>query len=407
MGLGLTVLLLVGTQALTQAESGPHPHDEEVSPGSTAAVTLTRGPYLQSATTNSVIVVWRTDAPATSWVDYGPTAAYGLVVSNATPAIHHTAFLTGLSSYSIYHYRISGNGQFLGEDGASRAAASPTQTTFSFVAFGDTRTDAEAHQTVVDRIVLLSPDFVLHTGDFVADGNVSAQWTTFFTVEQNLLRRSPLFGAIGNHEQNSANYFDAFYLPGNERWYSFDYGHAHFVVLQIDGYAAYAPGSAQYNWLNDDLAGTDKLWKIVSFHIPPYSSGSHGGSAAVRDALAPLLAQHSVDLVFNGHDHDYERSVVTDVVYVVTGGGGAPLGGQANANPYAAYFTSTYHCVSVTVDGWALTGAAIRPDGVHFDSFTITATANRTYLPLVLRSSEKLWEVQACVGRNGTRFRSK
>ncbi len=352
----------------------------------TAAVTLTRGPYLQSVTTDSIIVVWETEEPANSQANYGRTVVYDFVVSSTTSVTHHALTLTDLNPYSVYHYQVSSNGQPLGEDSTFRAAASPTQTAFLFVAFGDTRTDTAAHQSVVNRVVTITPDFALHTGDFVADGRVAAQWTTFFTVEQDLLRQSPLFGALGNHEMNSAEYFDAFHLPGNERWYSFDYGDTHFTALQVDGYADYAPGSAQYTWLENDLASTDRLWKIVFFHIPPYSSGSHGGNSSVRDALCPLFAQHGVDLVFNGHDHDYERSVVSDVTYIVTGGGGAPLYQQTHPNPYSVYFTSTYHCVCVTVDSWSLTSVGVRPDGIQFDLFTIDNLQISTYLPIVMKA---------------------
>jgi predicted phosphodiesterase len=296
--------------------------------------------------------------------------------------------LTSLSSYLTYHYQIYGDGQLLAGDSSFRTAASPTQTTFSFLALGDTRSDAAAHQSVVDRAVTLSPDFVLHSGDFVYDGSVAAQWTTFFAVERELLCQSPLFGALGNHEKNASNYFDAFHLPGNERWYSFDYGNAHFVGLQIDDYADYGPGSVQYAWLENDLTSTDRLWKIVFFHTPPYSSGRHGGRASVRDALGPLFAQHGVDLVFNGHDHDYERSVVGDVTYIVTGGGGAPLYDRETGNLYSVYFSKTYHCVHVTVRGGMLSSVGVRPDGTQFDPFTIFKPVEgylRIYLPLLRR----------------------
>ena len=372
LGLGLASLLLVGDCAPVPQETPLlSSRDGRLSQQGTRGVTLTRSPYLQSVTTNSMMIVWETTGSVSSQVDYGPTTAYGLVVSSTIPVSHHALALTDLSPYSLVHYQASSGGQAMGQDSAFRTAAPPTQTAFSFVAFGDTRTNVAAHQSVVDRIVTLSPDFVLHVGDFVEDGSVAAQWTTFFTIEQNLLNQSPLFGVLGNHERNSANYFEAFHLPGNERWYSFDYGDAHFVALQVDGYASYAPGSAQYSWLDNDLANTDRQWKIVFFHVPPHSSGSHGGDSDVRNVLAPLFAAHGVDVVFNGHDHDYERSVVSDVVYIVTGGGGAPLSSRVNSNPYSVYFTNTYECVSVTINGRSLTGVGVRPDGVRFDLFTL------------------------------------
>ena len=349
----------------------------------TETITWTRGPYLQSVTTDSVIVVWDTLELATSHVNYGPTVTYSLSVNSILPVTHHAMTLTNLAPYTVYHYQVSSNGYVLGGDNAFRTAAPLTQAAFSFVALGDTRTGHVAHQGVINRVVALAPDFVLHTGDFVADGGSAAEWSTFFEIERDLLRQSPLFGTPGNHELNSDLYFDAFHLPGNERWYSFDYGNAHFVALQIDGYADYAPGSAQYAWLENDLAAADERWKIVFFHWPPYSTGAHGSYKPVRYALGPLFARYGVDLVFNGHDHDYERSIADGVTYVVTGGGGAPLRGQVGDGPYSQYFASVHHCVSIAVDGGTLTVAGVQPDGTLFDPFTLYDLS--FHLPLVLR----------------------
>ncbi len=346
-------------------------------------LTLTREPYLQSVTTNSIVVVWDTDQPTTSHVNYGPTTAYSFSVNSISSSTHHALTLTKLAPDTIYHYQIASNGQSPGGDNVFRTADLSTQSSFSFVAFGDTRTGHTAHQSVVNRIVALGPDFVLHTGDFVGDGNITSQWSTFFTIEHDLLPQAPLFGALGNHERNSDHYFAAFHLPNNERWYSFDYGNAHFIALQLDGYAGYTPGSAQYAWLENDLANTDKLWKIVFFHYPPYSSGSHGSSINVRDALGPLFADYGIDLVFNGHDHDYERSIVGDVIYIVTGGGGAPLRGQGHANPYSVYFGSVHHCVSITINDRTLTSVGVEANGTQFDMFTLYKPVV-LYLPLVM-----------------------
>ena len=349
------------------------------------AASLTRGPYLQSVTQDGVTVVWETDAPGDSRVDYGPTAAYGFGVNSTIPVTHHALTLAGLTPYAAVHYRVSTNGQPLGNDSVFRTAAAPTQTTFSFAAFGDTRTGHAAHSRVVSSVVSLAPDFVLHTGDMVENGLAPDQWTTFFDIERDLMRQAPWYGVLGNHEQNSPLYFEAFHLPGNEHWYSFDYANAHFIGLEIVHSASYAPGSEQMLWLQNDLAQSRQPWKVVFFHIPPYSSGEHGGNPQVRAALEPLFIQYGVDLVFNGHDHDYERSAAGSIVYIVTGGGGAPLYARVNSNPASVYFTSTYHSVLVTVMGSMLHATAVRSDGVAFDGFSLVKTD--VYLPMVIKPS--------------------
>ena len=87
----------------------------------------------------------------------------------------------------------------------------------TFVVFGDTRTQHERHRAVVERVAANEPDFVLHTGDLVADGTKRAQWDLFFAIERDLLAHAPLFPVLGNHEQQAALYFDFsavhFHLP--------------------------------------------------------------------------------------------------------------------------------------------------------------------------------------------------
>jgi len=86
------------------------------------------------------------------------------------------------------------NGRPQVNDGGFERQPPPTQTTFSFVAFGDTRTNHAAHAQVVSSIVSLAPDFVLHTGDMVENGRAPDQWTTFFSIEGNLMRQAPWYG---------------------------------------------------------------------------------------------------------------------------------------------------------------------------------------------------------------------
>ena len=283
-------------------------------------------------------------------------------VSDATPVAHQALTPAGSSPYTA------------------------TPVAFSFVAFGDTRSNPVAHQQVVSSILSLAPDFVLHTGDFVSDGSDPAQWTTFYSIEHDLQSQVPFYGALGNHEGGDpCCYFDHFDWPNNERWYSFDHENVHVVALEIDSHAAYWAGSPQAQWLENDLAHTTQPWKVVFFHIPPYSSGSeHGSDQQVRAALEPLFIRYGVDLVFNGHDHDYERSVANGITYIVTGGGGAPLYAKGQPDPASVYFTSTLHSVQVSVTGMTLTVAGVRPDGVRFDEFTLRKLPARQYFPFII-----------------------
>ncbi|HYR85014.1 MAG TPA: metallophosphoesterase [Terriglobia bacterium] len=74
------------------------------------------------------------------------------------------------------------------------------------------------------------PDFILHTGDLVADGNDSALWPIFFGIEKDLLRQTAFFPSLGNHERNARYFQDLFQA---EAPYSFDWGDIQ--AIAIDG----------------------------------------------------------------------------------------------------------------------------------------------------------------------------
>jgi len=319
--------------------------------------------------TDSIIVAWETEQPSQGEVTYGETEVYGLRASDPAVTASHALTLTGLASYTVYHYRVESGGVPLSGELTFRTAAGPDQTRFTFAVFGDTRTQPQFHQAVVERIVAQVPDFVLNTGDLVASGRRAGEWETFFEIERALLARVPLFPVLGNHEGNSPLYFDLFYLPGNERWYTFDYGNARFVCLQVDGVADFRPGSEQYNWLEETLAANTQPWLFVAFHVPPYSSVQDDLEDDVRGALVPLFERYGVDVVFNGHKHNYERNEVNGVTYVVTGGGGAPLYEMQEKEPTQAAFLLVHHFVLVRVDGDHLEATVISHEGEVLDRF--------------------------------------
>jgi len=58
-------------------------------------------------TTTGVTIGWTTDVTATSQVEYGPTTAYGtLTTVNSTLVTAHSVAITGLTSNTLYHYRV-------------------------------------------------------------------------------------------------------------------------------------------------------------------------------------------------------------------------------------------------------------------------------------------------------------
>ncbi len=107
--------------------------------------------------------------------------------------------------------------------------------------------------------------------------------------------------------------------------YSFDSGNTHFVFLDanphlfnglLDGAALYASAPDAFpsypsilrKWLIDDLDSTTQTWKVVVFHQPAFSSGYATLRNSQMRAVAKLFEDHGVNFVFNGHEHNYQRT---------------------------------------------------------------------------------------------------
>ncbi len=227
--------------------------------------------------------------------------------------------------------------------------------------YGDSRTGHSAHERIMEGIASITPVAVFHTGDLVGNGNNSKDWKTFNRIKSKLPSGTLFYPALGNHEKESPLYFNNFTLPGNERWYSVEISGVHFTIL--DSGTDLSLNSTQYQWLENDLSsvGSGINFIAVLFHYPPYSTGRHGEDPKrLRSKIVPLFKQYGVDLVFSGHDHNYERLLVNGTQYIVTGGGGAPLRRQARNSPYSLVFKKAHHfCViyftgngNLTVDVW-------------------------------------------------------
>jgi len=220
----------------------------------------------------------------------------------------------------------------------------------TIIVYGDTRTNHDIHQQVVDQIIQHTPAVLFHSGDLVADGRIESQWETFDSITAPLFATTELFPSLGNHEYQSSLYFDRFNLSNNEQWYSVDRCYTHFIILNSN--VATDTASEQYQWLESDLAGiADSIRFVIAvFHHPPYSTGPHTeDEKGLRETFVPLFEQYGVDIVFNGHDHHYERSFCGGRYYIVTGGGGAPLRDQARTHPCSQLFVKAYHFCKLSV----------------------------------------------------------
>jgi hypothetical protein len=214
---------------------------------------------------------------------------------------------------------------------------------------------------------------VVHVGDFQ-----TGDWeSTFFGPAASLIAEVPLFGALGNHEKPTWKYYLYFDLPegggqDNEEWYAYSYGDCYFIVL--DSNARVKPGSAQYAWASSALASAEAQnaeWLFVYYHHPVFCCRT--SHADIEAHMVPLFEQYGVDVVFQGHEHIYERCCRNGIYYFVAGIAGGTISYCNHENPYQQYYdNSDYSWLTVDIDGASLTLRARRPNGAAFDELVVT-----------------------------------
>ena len=243
----------------------------------------------------------------------------------------------------------------------------------NIVVYGDTRTGSVVHRQITALIVRTQPTVVFHTGDLVSTGSLPDDWAKFNSIAAPLRAIAEFYPALGNHEGQSALFFNNFKLPNNEQWYSVERNRICFVVLNSS--AATDVNSPQYHWLDSTLAAaaTDSIeFKVAIIHDPPFSSGAHPeDEKGLRLTLVPLFERYKVAVVFSGHDHDYERSYCGGIYYIVTGGGGAPLYNRARNLPCSQEFAKKYHFCRLARVGDRMIITVVGLDSQEIDKFEV------------------------------------
>ncbi|MBN1210003.1 MAG: metallophosphoesterase family protein [Myxococcaceae bacterium] len=358
---------------------------------------LPRDPYLQLVGPDTATIAFRLDANCAPEVHYGTQGATDTVARSVDSGRIHAVKLEGLTPGAEYTYVVDACGART-EPKRFLTAPVPGTRRVHFAAVGDFGTGSSQQREVFARMLSERPELLLALGDNAyASGTEAEHQRNLFEPMAALLAEVPIFPVAGNHEyitNQSQPYLDNFYLPaessGTERYYSFDWGHVHFVGLDSNCAIGLASKdrctlAAQTQWLEQDLARSQAPWKVVYVHHPPWSSGEHGSQPTVRREFAPLFEKYGVDLVLTGHDHNYERSHpmagdamaasgAPGVTYLVVGGGGAGLRAFASSEPSwsAVRNNSDHGFLDVEAVEGTLTAKLLTTTGAVADSFTLT-----------------------------------
>lgn len=368
---------------------------------------LLRGPYLQAATTNSIVIRWRTDIASSSKVAVGTSAAaLTQVVSDGNSTTEHIVKITGLTPYTKYYYSIGTLTDVLQGDASNYFSTLPVAGTADKLlrigVIGDCGNNSTNQRDVRDQLAsylgsnymnawILLGDNAYTTG---ADAEFQAE---FFNIyKDGFLKQNPLFPAPGNHDygndpasvsvtdHSKAPYYQNFTMPvagesggvasNNPSFYSFDIGNIHF--LSLDSYGKennatrlYDTLGAQVQWIKQDLEqNRNKGWIVAYWHHPPYTMGSHNSDGEdelvkIRQNFIRILERYGVDLILCGHSHCYERSKLMKgyygdeasfnaSVYQLSNSSGL-YDGSTNSCPYIKDSTTGYQGTLYVVSGSA------------------------------------------------------
>ncbi len=345
---------------------------------------LTRkAPYLiYNGNETEMQVLWQLYTTDTCRIEWGTDTLYSIgndLTYEFGTDHQHSYTITNLTPSTIYYYRVSAGQEIY--TGTFRSAPETEADNISFFAYGDTRSNPGIHNQVAAAMVAAYYDdtdfhsIIISAGDLVSNGDSESIWDSEFfdpaySGIQEMLASLPYQSCIGNHEGSGTlfkKYFPYPFVDG--RYWSFDYGPAHFVV--VDQYISYGPGSAQLAWIENDLASTTKRWKFIYLHEPGWSAGGHSNNTTVQNYVQPLCEEYGVSIVFGGHNHYYARAVVNNIQHITTGGGGAPLYQPDPNYPHIVSTAMKYHFCKVKLELDTLKFMALTPAGEFIDSFTI------------------------------------
>jgi predicted phosphodiesterase len=232
--------------------------------------------------------------------------------------------------------------------------------------------EREVAAAMHDAATVEGANWFLTTGDNLYGDDIDIRWSIPFAwVGQSGMQ---IVAALGNHDvendERRSLAMSALRIPSE--WYRTQIGEAVVLVLNANR----VDDDVQLDWLRANLERSDDELVVVVFHHAALSCSNHGSSPQVIERWMPLFEEHDVDLVLNGHEHNYQRHERSGVTYVVTGGGGAHLYPMEpcpeGTDPPVVSNDTDHHFLVMRVAGDVVDVEARSVDGEAIDRFTVT-----------------------------------
>ena len=271
------------------------------------------------------------------------------------------------------------------EDSANALPSLQTEN-IVFAVIGDYGIAGQAEADVANLVKSWNPNFIVTVGDNnyenglaeTIDQNIGQYYHDYiFRYTGKYGAGSPtnrFFPALGNHDWGNNGirpYLAYFTLPGNERYYDFVSGPVHFFILDSDPKEPDDVSSTgkQAGWLKNGLAASTSTFNIVIAHHAPYSSGRHGPNTYMQWPFKTWGAH----AVLSGHDHTYERLLISDLVYFVNGlGGDTPYNFGTTVVGSQVRFNKDYGAMRVEANSVSMKFQFYTRANILVDEYTIT-----------------------------------
>ena len=318
-----------------------------LAPSSATAQSFHVAPYVQDVTPESAWILWETSEGDESTVEWGTSASLGSTAAGtflASVGTHrvHEVRLTGLSPATRYHYRVRTGSAVSEVFHFTTAPRREDEVTFRLIAMSDMQIDranpdvyrSVIHDGVLDWLASEGGDagavaFVLVPGDLVDDGREYESWAAeLFAPAADLMRHVAFYPVLGNHEQNSVNYYRYFHLPENgsfgdrDRWWAMSWSNVR--VIGLDSNLLLLLGD-QERFLERELeeaCGDPSVdFVFVQMHHAHRSELWRPGESAIGTQVVDRMNRFSEEcgkpsLHLHGHTHAYARGASRDHSHV-------------------------------------------------------------------------------------------
>ena len=284
------------------------------------AATQVNVTYTTITDTSTIIAITKADGgetmyfEGTSYVGLGGKYIHEISVNGLEPATEYV--------YTVGDGFNERNGKF------KTALEQGDESSFTFAYLADTQvsnaSNAKALGATLAKVNEKNPDFVYLAGDVTDKSTNESQWEWLFnndgvysTGGEDMFANNLVAVTQGNHDNNEMYQHINAPEEAGKIVYSFDYGCAKFIILNLESARYDEDARAQQEaYLREVVkdAKSNGQWTIVGFHKSLYTGASHitdSDIIAARKYWAPIFAETDVDLVLQGHDHVYSRGFVT------------------------------------------------------------------------------------------------